>query len=172
MREVTWEDKQMRKVTFFLVVLVACVLASSGLAQSSRPIPPYPAARKSVRPSVSEREKAQKLFELLKKENGALRWNYCLSTKAFLRAKEMVAKGYFEHEDPRTGTNPVWGSVRQCFPCRSAGENLAKGMDTPEHIHKALMESPTHRKNIKDRRFTRAGVGCYNDVCVELFAGL
>ncbi len=162
----------MKRKLFIMAVLVTCTLASSGFAQKSRPLPPSKAARKTMRPDASEREKAQRLFDLLRKENRALRYNFCLSTKAFLRAKELVKNGYFDHEDPRTGKNPVWPLVRQCFSCQSAGENLAKGMDTPENIHKALMASPTHRKNIKDRRFTRAGVGCYDNVCVELFAGL
>jgi uncharacterized protein YkwD len=89
----------------------------------------------------------------------------------------MSNEGYFEHEDPKTGKNPVWKVVSLCVRAKRAGagapagENLAKGIDTPENIHRALMQSPTHRKNILDPRFNHVGVGCCGEICVELFAG-
>ena len=85
---------------------------------------------------------------------------------------QLVHDGYFDHEDPRTGTNPVWQAIGDCYSCRWGGENLVKGMEDPENIHEALMESPTHRKNILDPRFNLLGVGCYDYICVELFAGI
>ncbi len=158
----------MRKTVVLLLMLLLWTAVSPAMARA--PLPPSP--RKSVQPAASEVDKAEKLYFLLRKENRALRWDRCLAGKAFLRARQMAKQGYFDHEDPRTGRNPVWGLVKRCFPCRSAGENLAKGMDTPENIHKALMKSPTHRKNIVDRRFSKVGVGCYDSICVQLFAGL
>ena len=65
-----------------------------------------------------------------------------------MRAKRMTAQRYFEHEDPKTGKNPVWKTVSQCIPAKRrgskvpAGENLTKGVDTPENIHKATDEKP------------------------------
>jgi uncharacterized protein YkwD len=109
-------------------------------------------------------------------ENLRLEWDGCLATQAFMRAKRMSARRYFEHEDPETGENPVWKVVSLCVPAERtrstpAAENLTKGIDTPENIHGALMESPTHRKNILNQRFNHIGVGCYDDICVELFTG-
>jgi len=158
--------------------VIACVwmTASPGLAQSSRPLPIFPQAAKAG-PNASERKRANGLYQLARRENRSLRWNGCLATQAFMRAKRMSSEGYFEHRDPRTGRNPVWKSVSICVNAESPGarasaaENLAKGAETPEVIHKALMASPTHRKNILDRRFNRMGVGCYDEICVELFAG-
>jgi len=94
-----------------------------------------------------------------------------------MRAKRMSMAGYFAHEDPRTGKNPVWKVVKICVQAKRpwtkapAAENLAQGIDTPENIHSALMESPSHRKNILDPRFNHVGVGCYGEICVELFGG-
>lgn len=145
-------------------------------AQQTRPLPVYPQATQAG-PDTSEKARAEKLYQLARIENRQLQWNGCLATQAFMRAKRMSAQHYFEHEDPKTGKNPVWNTVRLCVPAERArskvpaGENLTKGIDTPEKIHRALMESPTHRKNIQDRRFNRMGVGCHADICVELFAG-
>jgi uncharacterized protein YkwD len=166
----------MRSNISFMVILFIWALASASFAQTSRPLPVFPQSRQSARPEETER--AKKLYQFLRKENQALIWNNCLAAKASLRARQLVTERYFEHEDPKTGKNPVWKTVFQCFSSNrlhSAGENLARGIDpsaTPADIHQALMDSPTHRKNILDRRFNRVGVGCYERVCVELFAGI
>ncbi len=171
---------RLMKITISLMfILFIWTLTPISFAQSSRPLPIFPQSRESARPEEAER--AKKLYVLLRKENRALQWDNCLATKASMRARQLVSKGYFEHKDPQTGKNPVWKTVSQCFSSTDrrsgipAGENLSKGIDpsaTPADIHKALMKSPTHRKNILDRRFNRVGVGCYDRVCVELFAGI
>ena len=167
----------MGKAIAFVVILLICALGSSCFAQQARPLTVFPQAKQSARPDASESERAKKLYELARNENRRLQLDSCLAMKAFIRAKRMVTERYFGHEDPKTGKNPVWKTVRQCIPDKSkrskvpAGENLAKGIDTPANIHKALMASPTHRKNIMDRRFNHVGVGCYDYICVELFAG-
>ena len=121
---------------------------------------------------MSEQGKARKLFEYARSENRNLRWDPCLARKAVGRAKKMLETGYFDHKDPDTGRNPAWRMVTACHKCTYAGENLSKGDEPAESIHQALMDSPTHRKNILNSKFRLLGVGCYEDICVELFAGL
>ena len=172
------EDKWMKNAVSLVMILFFCAPACFALAQQYRPLPIYPQSGQITRPNSSETERAHKLYELARKENHRLQWDSCLAAKAVMRARRLVSRGYFEHEDPQTGKNPVWASVNQCVPIDRrrfkipAGENLAKGIDTPTNIHRALMDSPTHRKNILDPRFNRLGVGCYDNVCVELFMGI
>jgi hypothetical protein len=167
----------MKNAVAVTALFLIWALGSPCLAQQTKPLPIYPQAKQSIRPNSFERERAGKLFELARKENRALRWDSCLAMKASLRAKKMVVQHYFDHEDPKTGKNPVWKTISLCIPAKKrvpkvpAGENLAKGIGTPDIIHRALMESPTHRQNILDRRFNHMGVGCYDYICVELFAG-
>jgi uncharacterized protein YkwD len=139
----------------------------------TQPLPLYapPATRVQLHPSAHEEKKAQDLFGLAHKENPRLTWDECLAGKAFRRAKHMVDNNILSHRDPRTGKNPVWETVVQCRSFRYAGENLAKGYESADVIHRALMQSPTHRHNLVDPKYRFVGVGCYNDVCVELFAG-
>lgn len=163
-------------LALFILGIFVWVFGMPCFAQQTRPLPVYPQASQAG-PGASEKARAGSLYQLTRTENRRLQWNACLATQAFMRAKRMSAQHYFDHEDPKTGKNPVWKVVSLCVPAESArskvpaGENLAKGVDTAENIHRALMESPTHRKNILDRRFNRIGVGCCDDICVELFAG-
>jgi uncharacterized protein YkwD len=61
-----------------------------------------------------------------------------------------------------------------------AGENLARssssGADLTQRIERALMQSPTHRKNILEKRFARASIGVASDAdgrvaFAEIFRG-
>jgi uncharacterized protein YkwD len=137
----------------------------------SQSAPPYPLFESRVNPSAYEKEKARELFRLARKENHALEWDECLARKAFQRARVMVEKGAFAHKDPKTGKNPAWEMVSQCRHFRYAGENLAKGQESAEAIHRALMQSPAHRANVVSSKYRSLGVGCYGPVCVQLFAG-
>lgn len=169
-------EKRLKRALFITAVVFLCSFGPPAPAQQTRPLPIYPQAKVEQKNHVHT-DKAYKLYKLSRKENPRLKWDSCLASKATIRARRMEKRGYFDHEDPKTGTNPVWASVSQCIPANKkrtkvpAGENLARGVDTPENIHKALMNSPTHRKNILDQRFNHMGVGCYDRICVELFAG-
>jgi uncharacterized protein YkwD len=169
----------MKNIAAIAAILLFLTLVCPAIAQQqTRPLPIYPQSTQNSRQEAPETERAQKLYELLRRENPRLHWDGCLASKAVLRARRMVSRGYFNHEDPQTGKNPVWESVSQCVPLNRrrfkacAGENLSKGIDTPANIHRAFMESPAHRKNILDPRFNRVGVGCYEKICVELFLGI
>jgi uncharacterized protein YkwD len=85
-----------------------------------------------------------------------------------LRAKELTYRNYFSHYDPITG-QPIWETYVDKCGYNFAGENLSEGFNTPEKTNIALMNSPLHKKNILESRFNRAGFGCYQNICVELF---
>jgi uncharacterized protein YkwD len=154
-----------------LVVVVACTVAACGAAPRS--LPPYPREKNTAEAATASRlqEKARRLFDLAHNENSGLNWDECLGQRAAERARKMFVGNYFDHQDPKTGKKPAWDLVSSCHRCRYAGENLTRGHDRPEAVHQALMDSPTHRKNILSARFTRLGVGCYENICVQLFAG-
>ena len=168
-----YTDKgQMRKTVVFILALFLLTMITPSIVCPTPPPPRPPYNKRAIRPDAAEVERAVKLYELARRENRRLTWISCLARAALRRAKQLVTEGYFDHKDPKTGRNPVWPAIERCCACRSAGENLTEGMDSPENIHEALMESPLHRKNILDPRFNLMGIGCYDYVCVELFAGL
>jgi hypothetical protein len=161
-------SRSIRTVCFFFMslMLTSTVHVHPSTAPTSSGT--YP----KVTQRMAEQGKARKLFEYARSENSNLRWDPCLARKAVGRAKKMLKTGYFDHKDPDTGRNPAWRMVTACHRCTYAGENLAKGDEPAKSIHEALMDSPTHRKNILNAKFDLLGVGCYEDICVELFAGL
>ena len=91
----------------------------------------------------------------------------CLQEQARKRAEFIYDTGEFSHEPQ--GIEPWW-YIQKCISYRLAGENLTKGYDKFEEAHKALMESPGHRKNILNKNFQKIGVGCYENICVEFFS--
>ncbi len=137
-------------------------------SQQSRTLPVSPIKKTVETPE----QKARSLFFLARQENQKLTWDSCLAKKAQQRAQTMVRKGTFDHKDPATGKNPAWDLVKTCHKAAFAGENLSKGdAQSSRSIHAAFMESSSHRKNILDTHFTLMGVGCSENICVELFAG-
>jgi hypothetical protein len=161
-----------KRPAFFIVFLFLWMLLPSAHGGSTKSLPPYPSVKGGKPAALWDLNKAKELYRCAAKENRRLRWNECLSQKARARAKKMVQKDYFDHLDPQTGENPSWDLVIECFTCRFAGENLSRGYESAAAIHQAWMESRTHRKNIEDPRFQLIGIGCYDYICVELFAGL
>ena len=157
-------------IVTLLLAMFLCGLVDP-FAGSAGSLPPYPLMSTRVQPSSYEQERAEALFLLAQKENRRLAWDACLSRKAFLRAKEMAGNGYFAHQDPRTGENPAWEMVAQCSRYQYAAENLVKGYESALACHSALMKSSSHRANVMSLEHQFLGVGCYDYLCVELFAG-
>ncbi len=153
------------------VFLLLILLIAAPLARGDSSLPPPPSSKPPVRPDASEVRKAWELYILARKENRRLEWDQCLSRKAFIKAKHLVINNYFDHVDPITGRNAVWELVGRCYQPLFVGENLIKGMGDTEDMHRSLMGSPRHRENIVNPNYSRLGIGCYDYICVQVFAG-
>lgn len=153
-------------------LLVLGTLAGLCCTVYSSSLPQYPIQKKREKPVTDDTGKARRLFELTRCENQQIRWSECLSEQAYYRARKMVIDKQFSHKDPVTGVNPAWNMMSSCGRWMRAAENLTKGYQEAEMLHNALMQSPSHRRNIVDPRYSHVGVGCYDYICVELFAGL
>ncbi len=152
-----------------VLVLLASVLALSSCALQPEPPPVTPTAPSAGRGTDAWR--AEQVYLLARRENPRLAWNECLAQAAAVRSRQLVSENSFSHRDPATGKNPVYGIIGNCFEFRVAGENLTRGSDDPRELHRALMDSPSHRGNIMDPGYELIGVGCCGDYCVQLFAG-
>ena len=164
----------MRILTGIINLLLGVALLTSACGAEARGTKdefPNPRAAAGESEEAALQARAYRLYEFAHKAHSGLRWDECLAQRAFRRARTMVKRRYFAHKDPRTGVKPAWYMVASCYRCKFAGENLARGDEPPELLHEALMKSPTHRKNIVDAKFSLLGVGCFEDVCVQLFAG-
>lgn len=85
-----------------------------------------------------------------------------LSDVAREKSKDMMNKGYFSHQSPTYGS-PFDMMKQFGITYKSAGENIAKGQQTPQEVMNAWMNSEGHRANILNGSFTHIGVGFVKD---------
>ncbi|GGP00742.1 CAP domain-containing protein [Nonomuraea glycinis] len=82
-----------------------------------------------------------------------------LRTAADRHSADMAAKGYFDHssQDGRSAGDRI-GAVGFA-PVRTWGENIAMGQRTAASVVQGWLNSPGHRANIMNCKFTHIGVG-------------
>lgn len=80
-----------------------------------------------------------------------------LVVAANLKAQDMIDKQYFSHNTP-AGKKPWEWIDRSIYNYTNAGENLAMDFSSAESVHFALMQSPTHKKNILNPKYEDIGV--------------
>lgn len=83
--------------------------------------------------------------------------NPLLEEAARLKAEDMMIRGYFAHTSP-TGLDPWYWITKAGYEYEYAGENLAINFSDSADVTRAWMESPGHRANILNNRFTEIGV--------------
>lgn len=107
---------------------------------------------------------------------GPLKRNATLDAAAKLKAEHMAKNQYFAHFAP-DGTSPWFWFKQAGYTYAHAGENLAIHFTDSSEVVDAWMNSPTHRENIVNGKYTEIGVGTakgkfdgYNTVyVVQLF---
>lgn len=87
----------------------------------------------------------------------SLTTNSLLEKAAQLKAQDMASKGYFAHTSPE-GITP-WHWLQEVnYEFAAAGENLAVNFFDSKDVARAWMNSPTHRANILNEKFTEIGI--------------
>jgi len=74
------------------------------------------------------------------------------------KSQDMQSKNYFSHTSPTFGS-PFDRMKALGITYKSAGENIAQGQRTPQEVVQGWMNSPGHRANILNEKFTHIGVG-------------
>ncbi|KOS61603.1 hypothetical protein FJQ98_12730 [Lysinibacillus agricola] len=74
------------------------------------------------------------------------------------KSQDMQSKNYFSHTSPTFGS-PFDRMKALGISYKSAGENIAQGQRTPQEVVQGWMNSPGHRANILNEKFTHIGVG-------------
>lgn len=111
--------------------------------------------------SLNEFERG--VFELTNQERAKhglapLQVDEPLSKVAREKSRDMAQNRYFDHNSPVHGS-PFDMMRANGITYRTAGENIAKGQQTPEAVVQAWMDSPGHRANILNDSFTHIGIG-------------
>lgn len=101
---------------------------------------------------VNEQRKQAGLSELSVNTN--------ISSAALTRAKEIEKS--FSHTRPN-GTNFGTVLTENNVSFKGSGENIAWGQTTPQQVMEGWLNSPGHRANILNPKFTSIGVGHYQN---------
>ncbi|WGV27958.1 CAP domain-containing protein [Halotia branconii] len=115
-------------------------------------------------------EQVLKLTNQERAKNGlsALKPNAELNYAADKYAELMAERNYFSHTGP--DGSQAWDRAKAVgFEAQTMGENIAAGQRTPEEVVKGWMDSPGHRANILNPRFTQLGVGFEKNYWVQNF---
>jgi uncharacterized protein YkwD len=80
-----------------------------------------------------------------------------LGQVALAYAREMAAFGYMQHTG-RDGSSPQARITRSGYRWSEVGENLARGIMTPEEVVAGWLNSPEHCANLMAPAFRQAGV--------------
>jgi len=88
----------------------------------------------------------------------ALQRNSLLDEAARLKAEHMAAEGYFAHYSPG-GISPWHWFERVGYIYAHAGENLAVHFNDSADVVQAWMNSPTHKANIVNAKYSEIGIG-------------
>jgi len=105
-----------------------------------------------------------------------LKENKVLDSSALAKADDMIINNYFAHYSPN-GKKPWDWISRAVYPYLFIGENLAMNFTSAESVHNALMQSPSHKKNILNEKYSDIGLavvsgkidGKNTNILVQLF---
>lgn len=147
------------------------------IAKTARPLPPPPPKKESVqtKPTFPPGDSLSFLLEekilvftnteRSRRNLQTLEPNTVLASTARMHSADMLARDYFEHENP-DGCSSSCRATNAGYAWRMIGENLymLEGFDfstdeTAAMIVSGWMESPGHRANILKEGYTETGVG-------------
>lgn len=169
-------SKRLAAAGFVVFVLGACVAPSESdlffvrgntLPAGSVNTQPLPTVLSSSFPGCSEPAQAaawrNAVIELVNQERLARGLNVVahdptLEAMATQYACELIQYEFFDHVNPVTGSTLADRAQEFQYDFLVVGENLAAGQASPEAAFEDWMNSPSHRQNILDPRFTHLGV--------------
>ncbi|WP_033217174.1 sigma-70 family RNA polymerase sigma factor [Kitasatospora phosalacinea] len=144
---------------------------SPTVREASAPAAPaVPSAPSSSAPAASAAAKrsadqAQQVLELVNAERakagcGPVTADAKLATAALRHSEDMAARNFFDHTNP-DGAGPQQRIDAVGYAWSGWGENIARGQKDAAAVMDSWMNSPGHRANILNCKFTELGVGVH-----------
>ncbi len=111
---------------------------------------------------------ASKIIELtnlerIKRNIAPLMRNEQLEKAALAKGKDIFEKQYWSHYGPN-GESPWQFILQQNYDYIYAGENLAKDFENSNEVVQAWMNSPTHKANIINPKFSEIGIAVVSGI--------
>jgi uncharacterized protein YkwD len=143
-------------------IMVAALGArnNGGPAESSGVFQGIAGSKGQERALCSEERKLVELVNEIRTVHSLppLRLSESLVNAAHGHSLDMAEHGFVSHSSS-TGINPSMRMLYAGFRYHIAGENVAAGQRTPEAVVKSWMNSPGHRANLMNAKFSEMGVG-------------
>ncbi len=137
-------------ITILLIIVVALFATSAGTSIIIRKTDLGAAVLPAVLADLTNQARAGEGEPILIR-------NTVLDTAAQMKADDMAAKGYFAHTSPE-GITPWYWFSKAGYNFVYAGENLAVDFTESVNVENAWLNSPTHRANILNARFSEIGI--------------
>jgi|CXWL01.1.fsa_nt_gi uncharacterized protein YkwD len=137
-------------ITLFAFVIVVLFLATAFFARTVIQSGQLAAVISSVLVDLTNKDRTQE-------EIGTLTMSPVLVAAAQAKANDMAEKEYFAHTSPE-GIDPWYWMREAGYTFSYAGENLAVNFSDSEDVVSAWMDSPGHRANILNGKFTEIGI--------------
>lgn len=147
--------------------------SNQGSNQGTKPGSSTGGSQGSNQGSTNQSAFASRVVTLVNQERAkaglqALTVDSALTNMALDKAKDMYANNYFDHNSPTYGS-PFDMMKSYGISYSYAGENIAKGQQSPTAVMTDWMNSSGHRANILNANFTKIGVAYYNGEWVQEF---
>jgi len=129
------------------------------------PSPSYSAENQvSVTPTDPVIQEFVRLVNAKRRSVGCaeLKWDSKVAAIALGHSADMVSRHFFSHTNP-DGKGPFERLRESRLGFSGAAENIVFGTKTAREAFDTWLQSPGHRKNMLDNRFTRHGVGRLED---------
>ncbi|BDQ04901.1 MAG: hypothetical protein KatS3mg084_0419 [Candidatus Dojkabacteria bacterium] len=102
-------------------------------------------------------------LERIKRNIAPLIRNEQLEKAALAKGKDIFEKQYWNHYGPN-GESPWQFMLQQNYDYIYAGENLAKDFENSTEVINAWMNSPTHKANIINPKFSEIGIAVVSGI--------
>jgi hypothetical protein len=154
-RKIPIGSRKVRKV--FLRVLPAALVFILFISF----IPGYPQERPPrVGPGDPEIREFIRLVNARRRSIGCpeLKWDDRIAAVAQRHSRDMVSRNFYSHTNP-DGKDPFDRLEEADIDFSAAAENIALGPKTGKEAYEIWQNSPSHRRNMLNCRYTRQGVG-------------
>ena len=158
------------QVAILMVAVALPVQAATGVTAPTAAVTPSANSAAPVVAASSADE--QKMVDMINQERIAagvnpLKVEPRLASVGLAKANDMKTNNYFSHTSPTLGS--PWDMMKQAgLPVGWAGENIGKTQSV-ESAMAGFMNSPGHKANILDPRFTHVGIGIAGNLFVQEF---
>jgi len=149
------------------LALAACLLGACGAA-AMQPGTAGPYATEAAPDGVVREYEKLANAHRVRVGCGRLRWDGPTGSVAQAHAVDMVRRDFFSHTNP-DGRSPFDRLRAAGVAYTAAAENIAFGYPTARGVLRGWLDSPGHRKNLENCRYTRHGVGLRQGKWVEVF---